>query len=46
MLALLLDDYYTKKGVRGRIEFQFFTPEATPLPSAGPEIGMSRKYSG
>lgn len=38
-VALLLDDYYSKKGVRKRMKFEFFTPEGMPLPAVGPEIG-------
>ncbi len=38
-VALLLDSYFTKKGVRDKIKLEFFTPEATPMPAAGPEIG-------
>jgi sulfide:quinone oxidoreductase len=37
--ALLLDDYYRKKGTRDKISFEFFTPEGTPLPAAGQDIG-------
>jgi len=38
-VALLLDDYYSKKGVRDKVKFEFFTPEGNPVPSVGPEIG-------
>ncbi|MCL4436523.1 MAG: NAD(P)/FAD-dependent oxidoreductase [Thaumarchaeota archaeon] len=37
--ALLLDDYYSKKGMRDRVKLEFFTPEGSPVPSVGPEIG-------
>ncbi|KKR73759.1 MAG: hypothetical protein A3K61_04685 [Thaumarchaeota archaeon RBG_16_49_8] len=37
--ALLLEDYYSKKGMRDRVKFEFFTPEGSPVPSVGPEIG-------
>ncbi|MEM3186427.1 MAG: FAD/NAD(P)-binding oxidoreductase [Conexivisphaerales archaeon] len=38
-VALLLEDYYTKKGMRDKVKFEFFTPEANPVPAAGAEIG-------
>ncbi len=38
-VALLLDDYFTKKGIRNAIKLEFFTPEPNPVPSVGPEIG-------
>ena len=36
-VALLLDDYFRKKG--GKVKFEFFTPEAIPVPAVGPDIG-------
>lgn len=38
-VALLLDDFYTRKGMRDKVKFEFFTPEGGPVPAAGPEIG-------
>ncbi|MBI2185431.1 MAG: NAD(P)/FAD-dependent oxidoreductase [Thaumarchaeota archaeon] len=38
-VALLLDDYYAKKGMRDKVKFEFFTPEGIPVPAVGPEIG-------
>ncbi|MEM3671361.1 MAG: FAD/NAD(P)-binding oxidoreductase [Thermoprotei archaeon] len=38
-VALLLEDYFTRKGIRDRTKFEFFTPEPNPVPAAGPEIG-------
>ncbi|MFQ5950488.1 MAG: NAD(P)/FAD-dependent oxidoreductase, partial [Candidatus Geothermarchaeales archaeon] len=38
-VALLLDYHYTKKGIRDKVTFQFFTPEGVPLPAAPPDIG-------
>lgn len=38
-VALLLDDYYKKKGVREKVKFEFFTPEGIPVPAVGPDIG-------
>ena len=37
-VAFLLDDYFTKKGLRKNIEINFYTPEPHPVPSVGPEI--------
>jgi sulfide:quinone oxidoreductase len=38
-VAFLLDDYFSRKGVRENIQINFYTPEANPVPSVGPEIG-------
>ena len=38
-VALLLEDYYTKKGLRDKLKFEFFTPEPGPVPAVGPDIG-------
>jgi len=38
-VALLLDDYYRKKGIREKVKFEFFTPESIPVPAVGPDIG-------
>ena len=38
-VALLLDDFYKKKGIRDKVKFEFFTPEGIPVPAVGPEIG-------
>lgn len=38
-VALLLDDYCRKKGMKEGVNFEFFTPETNPLPAVGPEIG-------
>ncbi len=37
--ALLLDDYFRRRKLRGDIEVSVFTPEGMPLPSAGPAVG-------
>ena len=37
--VLLLDDYYSKKGMRDKIRFEFFTPESIPVPAVGPDVG-------
>ena len=38
-VALLLDDYFRKNGVRHKINFEFFSPEGIPLAAVGPDIG-------
>ncbi|EQB73169.1 MAG: hypothetical protein AMDU4_FER2C00093G0019 [Ferroplasma sp. Type II] len=38
-VAFLLDDYFSRKGSRGNIQINFYTPEPNPVPSVGPEIG-------
>lgn len=37
--ALLLDDYFRRKGIRDEVEIRLFTPEPAPLPVAGPAVG-------
>ncbi|MBC8500766.1 MAG: NAD(P)/FAD-dependent oxidoreductase [Nanoarchaeota archaeon] len=37
--AFLLDEYFDKKGVREKTEISIFTPEALPMPAAGPKNG-------
>ncbi len=37
--AFLLDEYFSRKGIRNRTEINIFTPEILPMPSAGPENG-------
>lgn len=37
--ALLLEDYYSKKGMRDMVKFAFFTPEGNPVPAVGAAIG-------
>lgn len=41
--ALLLDYYFRKKGIRDKVNFQFFTPELLPMPVAGPAVGNKIK---
>ena len=40
-VALLLDDYFRKKGVRRKINFEFFSPEGIPLAAVGQDIGRT-----
>jgi len=37
--AFLLDEYFSKKRIRGKTEINIFTPETLPMPSAGLENG-------
>ena len=37
--TFLLDEYFAKKGIRDKTEISIFTPEALPMPTAGPENG-------
>jgi sulfide:quinone oxidoreductase len=37
--ALLIDHQLRARDLGGKFRIQFFTPEAAPLPAAGPEIG-------
>ena len=37
--AFLLDEYFSKKRIRGKTEINIFTPETLPMPSAGSENG-------
>ncbi len=37
--ALLMDYYFRTKGIRDRVEMEFFTPEPFPFPAAGRAIG-------
>src|SRR3989338_6216777 len=41
--AFLLDEYFSNKGIRRKIEINIFTPEALPMPSAGEENGKRIK---
>ena len=41
--ALLLDDYFKKRGIRKAIDLQIFTPETLPMPVAGQKIGKAVK---
>jgi len=41
--AMLIEDFFTVKGLRKKIEISLFTPEPQPLPVAGPELGGAVK---
>ncbi|MDG6916245.1 MAG: NAD(P)/FAD-dependent oxidoreductase [Nitrososphaerota archaeon] len=38
-VAFLLEDHYRKKAIQDKVKFEFFTPESSPVPAVGPEIG-------
>ena len=37
--AMLIADYFLKRGLSGRVKIQLFTPESQPMPVAGPQLG-------
>lgn len=37
--AMLLSDYFARRGLRDRLEMHVFTPEPQPMPVAGAELG-------
>jgi sulfide:quinone oxidoreductase len=39
--AMLIDDYFTGRGIREKVLIDLFTPESQPLPVAGPEPGKA-----
>jgi sulfide:quinone oxidoreductase len=39
--ALLLDDYFRRRGIKDRVELQVYTPEAAPMGVAGPALGQA-----
>jgi sulfide:quinone oxidoreductase len=41
--AMLIEDFFTAKGLREKVEIDLFTPEPQPLPVAGPELGKAVK---
>lgn len=42
-VALLLHDFFRRRGVLGQLDLQVFTPENLPMPVAGPVIGRAVK---
>ena len=41
--AMLIEDFFTAKGLIGKVAIDLFTPESQPLPVAGPELGNAVK---
>ncbi len=39
--AMLIADYFRKRGLKNQVEVQLFTPEPQPMPVAGPELGAA-----
>ncbi len=37
--AMLIADFFQKRGLREKVELHLFTPEPQPMPVAGPELG-------
>lgn len=37
--AMLIADYFRKRGLAGKVDIYLYTPEALPMPVAGPELG-------
>ena len=37
--AMLIADFFRKRGMRDKVDIHLFTPEPQPLPVAGPEMG-------
>jgi len=41
--AMLLGDYFRRRGIRDKVELHLFTPEPQPMPVAGPRLGEAVK---
>ena len=41
--AMLIEDFFSAKGMRENVEIDLFTPKPQPLPVAGPERGNAVK---
>lgn len=41
--AMLLDDYFRRRGLQKKVEFSLYTPEPLPMPVAGPAVGTAVK---
>ncbi len=39
--AMLIAEYFRKRGCAGKIQVDLFTPESQPMPVAGPELGAA-----
>ncbi len=37
--AMLIADFFRKRGIRNKVDIHLFTPEPQPLPVAGPQLG-------
>jgi len=41
--AMLISDFFKRKGIRQKIDIDLFTPEPAPMPVAGPALGEAVK---
>ncbi len=41
--AMLIADFFRKRGLRDKVDLHLFTPEPQPMPVAGPELGNAVK---
>jgi len=41
--AMLLSDFFARRGLRDKVEMHLFTPEPQPMPVAGPQLGNAVK---
>ncbi len=39
--AMLISDYFRKRGLAAKVDIHLYTPEALPMPVAGPELGSA-----
>lgn len=39
--AMLIEDYFHRRGIRKDVEIHLYTPEPQPMPVAGPELGAA-----
>jgi sulfide:quinone oxidoreductase len=39
--AMLLADFYRRRGLRGAVDLHLYTPEPQPMPVAGPDLGKA-----
>lgn len=39
--AMLISDYFRRRGIRDKVDIHLFTPEPQPMPVAGPQLGDS-----
>lgn len=41
--AMLISDFFRRKGIREKVDIHLYTPEAQPMPVAGPQLGEAVK---
>ena len=41
--AMLLDDYFKRRGLQTKVDLSLYTPEPLPMPVAGPAVGTAVK---